>query len=163
VLARYVLGGWNLSGVTAFQSGAPNSLTVSSDVAGIGASSTRASITGNPNLSAGDRTFSQWFDTSVVLNPSLMTPGQFGNSGRNILTGPGFSQWDISLLKDFVIKEKTRIQFRAESFNTFNHPSFTGISTTVKFDSKGAPASGFGAVNAAGPGRMLEFGLKLLF
>ena len=162
-LARYVLGGWNLSGVTAFQSGAPNSLTVPSDVAGIGASSTRASLTGNPNLSAGDRTFSQWFNTSVVVNPSLMTPGQFGNSGRNILTGPGFSQWDISLLKDFVIKEKTRIQFRAETFNTFNHPSFTGIDTTVRFDSKGAPASGFGAVNAAGPGRMLEFGLKLMF
>jgi hypothetical protein len=163
VLARYVLGGWNLSGVTAFQAGAPNSLTVSSDVAGIGASSSRASVTGNPNFASGDRTLSQWFNTSVVVNPSLMTAGQFGNSGRDILTGPGFSQWDISLLKDFVIKEKSRFQFRAETFNTFNHPSFTGINTTVKFDTKGAPASGFGAVNAAGPGRMLEFGLKLLF
>jgi len=160
---RYILGGWELSGITAFQSGAPNSLTVSSDIAGIGASSTRASVTGNPNLAAGNRTLSQWFNTAVVLNPSLMTLGQFGNSGRDILIGPGFSQWDISLLKNFPIKEKSRFQFRAESFNTFNHPSFTGINTTVAFNSAGNPTSGFGGVNAAGPGRNMEFGLKFLF
>lgn len=160
---RYILGGWELSGITAFQSGAPNSLTVSSDIAGIGASSTRASVTGNPNLSAGSRTLTGWFNTSVVLNPSLMTPGQFGNSGRNILIGPGFSQWDISLLKNFPVKEKSRFQFRVETFNTFNHPSFTGINTTVAFNAQGLPASGFGGVNAAGPGRNLEFGLKFLF
>jgi hypothetical protein len=95
--------------------------------------------TGDPNLANSNRTLSQWFNTSVVVNPSLMTAGQFGNSGRNILIGPGFSQWDFSLLKDFVIKDKSRLQFRAESFNTFNHPSFTGINATVAFDSNGTP------------------------
>ncbi len=153
---QYILGGWELSGVTAFQSGAPNSITVPSDIAGIGATSTRASLTGNPNLAAGDRTLSQWFNTSVVLSPSQMTLGQFGTSGRNILTGPGFSQWDISLLKNFQITEKKRFQFRAETFNTFNHPSFTSIGTSLT-------ASNFGQVTAAGPGRNLEFGLKFLF
>ena len=153
---RYMLGGWELSGITTFQSGAPNSITVPSDIAGIGASSTRATLTGNPNLSAGNRTLTQWFNTAVVLSPSLMTLGQFGNSGRNILIGPGFSQWDISLVKNFAVTEHKRFQFRAETFNAFNHPSFTGIGTT-------ATASGFGAVNAAGPGRNLEFGLKFLF
>jgi hypothetical protein len=92
-----------------------------------------------------------------------MTLGQFGNSGRDILIGPGFSQWDISLLKNFPITEKKRFQFRAETFNTFNHPSFTGINTTVAFASNGNPSSGFGGVNAAGPGRNMEFGLKFLF
>jgi len=162
-LARYILGGWDLSGLSAFQSGAPNSVTVPSDIAGIGASSTRATVSGDPNLAPGARTLSQWFNTAAFLNPSLMTPGQFGNSGRNILTGPGFSQWDVSLLKNFAVTEKSRLQFRFETFNVFNHASFTGINTTVRFDSKGNPASGFGAVNAAGPGRMLEFGLKFLF
>ena len=56
-----------------------------------------------------------------------------------------------------------RVQFRAESFNIFNHPNFTGINATVRFDAAGNPTGGFGAVNAAGPGRVLSFGLKLLF
>lgn len=162
-LGRYVLGGWNLSGVTTFQSGAPGSVTVPSDVAGIGASSTRATVIGDPNLANGDRTLYQWFNTAAFLNPSLMTPGQFGSSGKNILVGPGFSEWDISLLKNFPVREKKRFQFRAETFNIFNHPSFTGINRTVRFDANGKATQSFGAVNAAGPGRMLEFGLKFIF
>jgi hypothetical protein len=43
-----------------------------------------------------------------------------------------------------LVAEKSRFQFRAETFNTFNHPSFTGINITVRFDTKGNPASGFG-------------------
>ena len=99
--ARTALGGWEMSGVTTFQSGAPSSVTVPSDIARIGASSSRASVTGNPNLSGGERTPAHWFRTEAFVNPNLMTPGVFGNSGRNILIGPGFQQWDLSLLKNF--------------------------------------------------------------
>jgi hypothetical protein len=92
-----------------------------------------------------------------------MTLGVFGNSGRNILIGPGFSQWDISLLKDFRIREKATIQFRAESFKVWNHASFTGLNTTVRVDAAGRPAQGYGAINGSGPGRVMQFGLKVLF
>ena len=44
-----------------------------------------------------------------------------------------------------------------------NHPSFTGLNTTVRFDSAGRPTQGFGAITAAGIGRVLEFGAKLNF
>ena len=162
-LARHAFAGWQISGVTSFQSGAPNTVNAPVDSARIGASSSRATVLGDPNLDRGARTPALWFKTGVFLNPALMIPGMFGNSGRNILIGPGFQNWDISLLKNLRFQEQTNLQFRAESFNIFNHTNFTGINTTVRFDNAGNPTGGFGAVNAAGPGRVLSFGLKVLF
>src|SRR5262249_17643122 len=151
-----VAAGWQISGVTSFQSGAPNDVTVPVDVAKIGASSTRASVVGDPNLPSGERTLSQWFNTAAFLAPAQMVQGRFGPSGRNILIGPGFSQWDVTLAKYFRVRERARLQLRAESFNVLNHPSFTGINTTVRFDAAGKPTQGFGAITAAGIGRVLE-------
>jgi hypothetical protein len=161
--ARSVLGGWEVSGVTTFQSGGPSTVSVPTDIARIGAGSARATLIGNPNLSGGQRTPAHWFGTEAFLNPNLMTPGVFGTGGRNILIGPGFQQWDLSLLKNFHLGEARNLQFRAESFNVFNHTNFTGVNTTVRFDNNGAPTGGFGAVNSAGPGRVLSLGMKLIF
>jgi hypothetical protein len=77
------------------------------------------------------------------------------------LRGPGFQNWDISLIKRFALRERLDLEFRAESFNTFNHTNFTSINTSVAFDASGNLTAGFGSVNASGPGRSLEFGLKL--
>jgi len=160
---RSVLGGWEVAGVTTYQSGAPNTITVLSDVARIGASSSRATLVANANISAGDRTLARWFNTEAALPPDRMVQGIFGNGGRNTLIGPGFSQWDLSMLKNFAIHEWARVQFRAESFNIVNHPSFTSVDTTARFDAAGKPAQTYGAITGAGPSRVLEFGLKLLF
>jgi hypothetical protein len=162
-LVRQTLGGWELSGITGFQSGAPNSVTVPTDVARIGVSSSRASVVGDPKLPADQRTLTRWFNTEAFLPPEKMVQGRFGDSGRNILIGPGFSQWDIALLKNFRLREKLNLQFRAESFNIWNHPSFTGLNTTVRFDAAGKPTQSYGAVTSSGPGRILSFGLKLVF
>jgi hypothetical protein len=161
-LLKNALGGWEVSGVTAAQSGFPLSVTVPVDIARIGASSSRASVTGNPNSISG-RTAAHWFNTAAFLAPAQMTPGQFGNSGRNILRGPGFQNWDITLGKNFTVREHVNLQFRAESFNIFNHTNFTSVNTTVAFDASGNPIAGFGGANAAGPGRSLEFGFRLRF
>jgi hypothetical protein len=161
--ARLALGGWEVSGIALYQSGAPNSVTVPEDVAGIGAGSSRADVVGNPVLPSSERTLSRWFNTEAFLPASRMTPGQFGNSGRNILIGPSYSQVDVALMKNFRLTERFTTQFRAESFNVLNHPSFTGINTTVRFDNQGRPAQNYGAVTSSGPGRVLSFGLKLLF
>ncbi len=163
VFASKVLGGWEISGITTAQSGFPYSITVPVDIGRIGASSALASLTGNPNLASDQRTPSHWFNTGVFLSPAQMKAGQFGNSGRDILRGPGFQNWDVTLMKNFSVKEALHFQFRAESFNVFNHTNFTSLNTTVAFDGSGNPTSGFGAVNAAGPGRTLEFALKMTF
>lgn len=152
-----------MAGITTYQSGAPNSVTVPVDVARVGASSTRATSIGDPNLSSGQRTLARWFNTSAFLPSGQMVQGRWGTTGRNILRGPGMGQWDLSLLKDFQIHERTGLQFRAEGFNIWNHPYFTAINTTVNFDANGNPSQNFGAVTASGPGRVLEFALKLTF
>jgi hypothetical protein len=162
-LVRQTLGGWEISGITSFQSGAPFTVTVPTDVARIGVSSSRASVIGQPRLDPGERTLSRWFNTEAFLPPERMIQGRFGDAGRNILIGPGFTEWDIALLKNFPLREKLGLQFRAESFNTWNHPAFTGLNTTVRFDAAGKPTQSYGAVTSSGPGRTLSFGLKLLF
>jgi hypothetical protein len=161
--ARVALSGWQISGIVQYQSGAPNSVSVPVDVARIGVGSSRASVTGNPILPSSERTLARWFNTEAFLPPNLMVQGQFGNSGRNIIIGPSYSQWDIALMKNFRLQERTTLQFRAESFNFPNHPSFTSINTTVRFDAQGRPIQNYGAVTGAGPARVLEFGLKLIF
>jgi hypothetical protein len=162
-ILRTVVGGWEISGITSYQSGAPTSVTVPVDVARIGVSSSRATVIADPNLPKSERTLTRWFNTEAFLPPERMVQGQFGNSGKNILIGPGFEQWDIAVMKNFRIKERANIQFRAESFNIWNHASFTGINTTVRFGANGQPIQNYGAVTGAGPGRVLEFGLKLMF
>jgi hypothetical protein len=126
-------------------------------------SSSRASVIGQPRLDPGQRTLSRWFNTEAFLPPERMIQGRFGDAGRNILIGPGFTEWDIALLKNFPLRENLGLQFRAESFNTWNHPAFTGLNTTVRFDAAGKPTQSYGAVTSSGPGRTLSFGLKLLF
>lgn len=162
-LARATLGGWDISGVTSAQTGSPNNVTVPIDAARIGGSSSRATVIGDPNLPGDQRTLGRWFNTEAFLAPEKMTVGQFGNSGRDVLFGPGFISWDVAMVKNFVFTEQRRLQFRAESFNVFNHPNFTGINTTVRFDSAGRPTQNYGSITGAGPGRVLSFGLKLLF
>jgi hypothetical protein len=162
---RNIIGNWDLSGITSFQSGAPFSVSVPSDIARIGVGSSRASIRPgeSPSLPASERTLTRWFNAEGFMLPNQMIQGQFGNTGRNILIGPGFSQWDVALLKNFELGERSSLQFRAESFNLPNHASFTGINTTARFDSQGLPSQNYGAVTSSGPGRMFSFGLKLLF
>jgi hypothetical protein len=89
------------------------------------------------------------------LNPATQA-GQFGNAGRNIARGPAFTNFDVSLLRSFPLKERASLQFRAESFNLANHASF------------GLPVAdlnspNFGQILSANSPRLMQFALKLLF
>lgn len=157
------LGGWQLSGITSYQSGSPNTVSVPVDIARIGVGSSRATVIGDPNLPRGERTLSRWFNAEAFLDPSRMTVGVWGNSGRNVLIGPSFTQWDVAALKNFRFNERFNLQFRAESFNVWNNPAFTSINTTVRFDAQGRPAQNYGAVTGSNLGRIMSFGLRLAF
>jgi hypothetical protein len=163
LLVRGALGGWDVSGVVVYQSGAPFTVTAPVDAARIGVNSSRATLIGDPSLPSDERTPLRWFNTGAFLNPALMTPGQFGDSARNVLIGPSFSRVDLGLAKVFAITGRARLQFRAEAFNLLNTVSFTGLNTTVRFDAAGAPTGGYGQVTSAAPGRVLEFGVRVTF
>jgi hypothetical protein len=82
--------------------------------------------------------------------------GQYGQSGRNILSGPAFSNTDFAILKEFPFKERYRVEFRSEFFNVFNQVNFNNPDNTVT-------DSTFGQILSAHPGRVIQFALKFFW
>jgi hypothetical protein len=121
-----------------------------------------------------------WFNPAVIAQPLLSQyssngePGMFGYTGRNPLTGPGRNNWDIALLKDFQTPwfkgEHSSLQFRLETFNTFNHAQWKSINAFCGGETPfGAPCSGNdnnyqnSQVNGAWQPRLIQLGMKFIF
>jgi hypothetical protein len=115
-----ILGGWQATTILTMQSGAPFSVQMGTSQANTG-TFTRPNRVCNGNLPSSSRTLSKWYDTSCFVGPPQYS---FGNTGRNILIGPGLLNLDFSLNKEFHITEKAAFQFRAETFNLLNHANF---------------------------------------
>jgi hypothetical protein len=102
----------------------------------------------------------EWFDTSVFSAPVPAWAGGanngFGNARKDIVIGPGRFNFDTSLYKTFKIHESTNFEFRAESFNTFNHTEFNNIGSSFG-------NSTFGQATTTWDPRVLQFGGKLNF
>lgn len=151
---RHLLGGWTLGAISTIQSGPPFSVwTQTNTTNAFSAGAQRADLLKDPNPPASNRSVERWFDVEAFRAPKEFT---FGNSGNGILRADGHINFDFSLIKNFSFSEQTYLQFRAEMFNAFNHPNF-GLPGHVL----GAP--GFGIVNSASDGRILQFGLRVLF
>ena len=101
-----------------------------------------------------ERTVDRWFDTKAFVSPVGFA---FGNSGRNILTGPRLTQWDFSLFKSIAVTERVRLQLRMESFNFLNHANFGLPNGSI-----GTTAAGTVSSTVTSP-RQNQFALKLLF
>ena len=155
----HVVSGWQTLGIVSLQTGRPftvallpeidNSNTGRSSL-GFGAND-RPNVLGDPK--AGGRTLNQWFNTSAFGFPPY---GSFGNSGRNILTGPGYQNVNLSLLKNIQITESKSLQFRFEFFNFLNHPNFDLPDIFL-----GSPT--FGSILSAQSPRHIQFGVKFIF
>ncbi|MCU0245631.1 MAG: carboxypeptidase regulatory-like domain-containing protein, partial [Bryobacter sp.] len=129
-------------------------------VAGIGATQNqRPNVIGDAK---GPRTVEEWFNRAVFARP---TTGTFGNMGRNSLRGPGVNKWDLSLNKTFALAERTRLTFRWELFNAFNHPSFTTIGTALNTTATGVNPllNSFAVVTGTRDARVMQLALKLNF
>jgi hypothetical protein len=156
--------GWQISGVSLFSTGAPftpsysisgagnQNITGNTLAAGSGANGEAARIgvrAGcNPNTGSSDP-FNR-LNAACFFAPS---PGSLGlESGINWLYAPGLINFDMSLQKEFVLKERMRFQFRVDAFNVFNHPNFTGINSTLNFTAYPNPTIANNATpyNAAG-------------
>jgi hypothetical protein len=151
-----LFGQWQASGDYAIQSGAPFTVNTSSDPANNGLAATqRPNISGDPN--AGPKDPAQWFNTSVFSVPAPLT-FTFGNMPRNAVIGPGLQAFDLALQKDFSLSEATKLQFRWESFDLFNHPNFNIPNRIYTPTSKT-----FGTITSAQDPRVMQFALKLMF
>jgi len=156
-VADLLLGGWQLSGIHAFQSGLALTATLGgSSVLNLGGERrARPNLVGDPVLPESQRTVARWFNTKAfaAFTPS---PQAFGNAGVGIMRGPGFASFDFTLGKDFRIDETRRIQFRWEVFNAFNRANFNPPDIR-------AENSGFGQILSAQNARIMQFALKFYF
>jgi hypothetical protein len=149
-----VIGGWQLNGIVTFQNGFPMTITAA-DEGGLNDSfgTNRADLVGDPNPSGFNPTIAKWFNTDAFRQPAA---GFLGTSGRSILRAPGINNWDTGLFKNFTITERVRVQFRFESFNTWNH-------TQWRVPIRDVSDSRFGQIIAARDARINQAGLKFLW
>ena len=155
-----VINGWEVSGVTAFQSGFPILITSASDIE-LQNDFNGFMTPGEPDQVAPFRTMDPrknpqqlYFDPAAFANPAL---GQIGNSRRTVCCGPGINNFDMAFLKNTPVGERTTLQFRAAFFNIFNHTQFFNP------DGNFSDGSNFGTVRRARDPRLVQFALKLLF
>lgn len=154
-----LVSGWETYGIVIAQSGRPFTVALPSEfdnsntgrsVLGFGAND-RPDIIANAKLD--HPTANQWFNTAAFV-PSPF--GTFGNSGRNILEGPGLATVNMSVVKTTALTEILSFQFRAEVFNLFNRANLNLPGIFV-----GTPD--FGQITTAQSPRQVQFGVKFLF
>jgi hypothetical protein len=173
LLMREVLGGWEVSPIISWQSGAPFSINSGSSQSAFGepgygsgclqfCSGDRADRVPGVSLKVRQGGRSKWL--KQYFNPAAFTTrhdGTYGNSGRNIIHNPPGFNVDSSLMKNWSILEKYQIQFRFELFNAFNHPIMASPDTTTTDSTFGQINGGTGTV--ANSSRIGQAALKFSF
>lgn len=118
--AKFIAGGWELGALNVWQSGLPFTVTVAGSPANTGSGSRANPVPGaDPNISG--QSINRWFNAAAFTTPPAFT---WGTLGRNTLRGPGIVNLDLSAAKKFFFTEARQLQFRAEFFNSLNHPQF---------------------------------------
>jgi hypothetical protein len=161
-LVKSTLGGWQFSGIVTEESGAPLNLGVSGTTAAsiISNTGTRPDVNGPISY---PKTAAQWFNPAVFSAPACLTgPDCYGNLGFDAIRGPGRNNFDLSLLKSFAFTERFRMEFRAESFNAWNHTQFKGDANNGGIGLN-VLSGNFGQVTQAFDPREFQLGLKLMF
>ncbi len=147
-------GSWNLSGIWSLQTGQHFTPALAAAVSNsAGGSGDRPDRIRNGNLPQDQRTIDRWFDVSAFVNPAQY---HFGNTGRGVLVGPGYFNVDLGVHRNFRIRERGQLSFRAEMFNAFNHPNFGTPNATIG----NAQAGQISGTSAA---RIMQMALKLAF
>jgi hypothetical protein len=179
-----LVNGWQLSGISNFQTGQPFSVTYSAPGSPVGQVSGRANVLPGVALYPSKKTISQWFNPAAFVAPScynsvtngtncqtvynagvtagVTTYANYGTSGYNMLRGPRYQNWDMSLQKNTRWRERYNVQLRADAFNVFNHPNFGTPASAISNTStvgKITSTSGTPSYEA----RTMEFAIKFNF
>ena len=155
-----IVGGWQVGGITSVSTGNWFTITDDNGVANSDGNSQRPDLIGDPRgKPCVPNTF---FNTCAFADPPS---GSFGNVSRNSVQGPGYQIWDFSVFKNFPITERTKLEFRAEFFNVFNHPNLqfakSGPQNSINTTTFGTPQFGF--LTGARDPRQVQLALKLSF
>ncbi len=149
-----VLRNWQLGLIWTLASGAPLTPTLSIDRANVGSlNNQRPNVSGEPNLSGGDRGPDRWFNTAAFSIPAQFS---YGNAGVGIVRGPGENTVNMALSRSFGVGGSRALALRLEAFNLLNHVNFGNPNMS-------ANSALFGQIFSAGPARQIQLGAKFTF
>ena len=161
-----VVGGWQVSGISNYVTGAPFSVSFAVPSNIVGWWGGRADAVAGSNLYAkgsGHNVLAgvPWFNTAAFAPPQ---PWQWGNSSRNMLFGPGSWNWDISAAKSVRIRERAAVQLRADFLDAFNHFNLGGPSAQIA-DTRdgGTPIATSGKIFGGSGSRVVQVGARVTF
>lgn len=157
---RAMASGWQVNSLGIIRSGIADLPLIGVNTYGnADTTNQRPNATGISVIPA-NQTINQFWNPAAFSIPAA---GTFGNAGRGTLYGPAAWDADFSLMKDSAITEKTRLEFRAEIFNIFNHPTFALPYNVVGTTSFGQILSTFGSTLGFGVSRQIQLALKFKF
>jgi hypothetical protein len=154
-ITNKIIGGWQLAGVTTFETGQPFSVTYTAPGSQVYGASGRANLVPGVPLYPAHKSLGEWFNPAAFTAPA---PYTFGTSGYNMLWGPHYQNWDMNLVKNIEFAERYRLQLRGEVFNIANHPNFGVPSSAIS-----NPASAGVISSVINENRTMEFGAKFNF
>ncbi len=163
-LGSAILGDWQLNTIASFYSGTPLNI-----LSGVNRAGLIGNTTQRPDRVAGVPLYLHTpGDPVAIINPAafaIPAPGTFGNLKRGDVRGPGISNIDFSVAKNWKVKERYGIQFRTEMFNVFNHTNFRAhnASTAGGGIENNLSNSGFGRASSSRGPREIQFGFKFTF
>jgi hypothetical protein len=150
----HVLGGWTLQSMFSWQAGPYITVVVPFDRLDQGSTnSDRPDLIRSPNLDASQRSIQRWFDTAAFVTPP---PTRYGNAGRGIVEAPGYTVFDLGILRYFRITERAQMEFRFEAFNLTNHSNFGLPNTSFT-------TATFGVISSALPPRNIQLAARFRF
>jgi len=166
-----VADNWTLSGITTFSSGAPFTPSFSTtnglDITGSGSEGARINVVGNPfaNVPQGTPGLPHgvmYFNPNAFAEPAV---GTIGTAGVNVMYGPSFINWDMTLGKRIPLGRESRsLTLRVEAFNVFNHVQFTGVNSSFIFNAAGVNTnSNIGALTGERGPRVVALELRAAF
>ena len=151
-VASLLLKDWQLSPIIQARSGIALNVTLGQDNSLTGVGQDRPDLV-STNIFVDNRSPAAWLNRAAFATPAL---GTFGNLGRDMVNGAPQLNFDLSLVRNFTIRERFRLEARAEAFNAINHANFGNPTTSLS-------SSNFGKILTAGDPRILQFALKVHF
>lgn len=163
-VANKIISGWEFAGISTFRAGQPFSVTCDPGST-VGMVCGRANVVQGESLYPSHKTNAEWFNPAAFVVPSTyvsngVTYDPYGTSGYDMLRGPGWQNWDMSLQKNITIAENYRVQLRADSFNVFNHPNFGTPNSDISNTSSVGQITGMASTYEP---RTVEFAAKFNF
>src|SRR6266700_1492245 len=165
-VAGKFMNDWQLSTIIGYHTGSHYSIMGGTDGALTGIKQDRADIVGNPFSGTCSNGYSvgsigcAFNNTAFVVN----APGTFGTSGRNTITGPGFTSFDAGISRQFRVREGQSLMVRFEAFNLLNHPNFANPGAAGSSGNSNPSSTAFGTITAlSGPPRVLQLAGKYTF